>query len=45
MFVKTGVPEGKVEQVYCSCGGEIDLETKKCKKCNKDYVDPSDTSK
>lgn len=40
MFVKTGdsVP---IQAVMCSCGGEIDQDTMKCKKCGKDFKESS----
>lgn len=27
-----------IESVRCSCGGEIDPETKKCKSCGKEFL-------
>lgn len=38
-FKKTGTP-AKVDGVYCSCGGEIDTDTRKCKQCGKEYKGP-----
>jgi hypothetical protein len=34
-FHKTGA--APVEKVMCSCGGEIDLNTRKCVKCGKEH--------
>ena len=36
MFNKTG--DVVIAEVYCSCGGQINKETKKCAKCNKTFI-------
>ena len=35
VFRKTG--DAPVQIILCSCGGEIDPQTKKCKKCEKKW--------
>jgi len=35
-FKKTGV--APIEDIYCSCGGKVNKETKKCDKCGKEFV-------
>lgn len=42
-FHKTG--DAEIETVRCSCGGEIDPITQKCKQCGKDYKKKLDTEK
>lgn len=37
MFQKNG-DVAVVADIFCSCGGKINKETKKCAKCNKTFI-------
>ena len=39
-FIKTG--DAPIAAVYCSCGGQINPQTKKCDKCGKEHDQSSD---
>jgi len=40
-FKKIGI--APIEDIYCSCGGKVDKETKKCDKCGKEFVPETDS--
>jgi hypothetical protein len=43
-FKKTG-DVIQIEKVYCPCGGEIEQDTQKCQKCQKDFDMDKDAEK